>query len=743
MPGNLLQIDADRLAANAAAKEQAANAKPAPMVRPDGALVVVQNPDVALTQGYKPASPAQIAHMDAIEGAGGGAKAGLEGVARGATFGLSDIAESKLGLAQPEDILARKEAHPYLSTLGTAVGGAGLAAATGGLGLAGEGAGIAARLGAGALTGGLEGGGNEFARQVLENKGLSAEQVAQQALLGTALGTLGASGGEALGLAARGLGKGATALRTGLEDLAAPAEVAAEAPNYVAQNAAKKQLLKLSSDPAKMTEINRAIQEEIEVAGSAVKAQASNSASRSDLGKAIAEMIETSDAGIDSESAADLATGLRGFAKKGEFESTVPVWKKGLRVVADRIDSKVADDASEGVTARTLQQARQRVDELLDKIPSTRPKPPELVRARQMLSEELHEAMGEDFGQLNREYGARAEADKILRTMATKEMRKAGASVPPSDFKAEFGKLFAQVKDVGNIAVAATGHPVAALAKAGLQYGAGKAADYLAMHPDFVGNMAGQLAGSSALVRAASLSDAQWGRAIGSLLSGASAGAVGDGGGIPAVSDYNHLAETLRTAAENPTHVAANLTNHVGGVVNNQHPEIADQANQTTQRAIGYLNSKLPVKTVPASLLDTAQEPDVSQKQEWLQAYAAVMHPASVFVHPTKPGMEALKAVYPAMHDMAQQKLLTHLRGKQLTYQEQLRLSKVMGMNVSSMTNPEFVSGMQQILAGPDQKPDGQQGSARTVAATRAKAMNFKNTVEDSQTQLSRIMARQ
>lgn len=127
-----------------------------------------------------------------------------EGLARGASLGASDYAETRLGLSTPEAIKGRMQENPVNSTVSQIGGGAALIGLTGGTGALAEGAGAAGAIGASALEGGVLGAGNAASDIALNteqysNPNLIAQKVMSDfgtgALLGGGLGVL-AKGAE-------------------------------------------------------------------------------------------------------------------------------------------------------------------------------------------------------------------------------------------------------------------------------------------------------------------------------------------------------------------------------------------------------------------------------------------------------------------------------------------------------------------------------------------------------------------
>lgn len=103
------------------------------------------------------------------------AKAGLEGAARGASFGLSDLAETTLGLTTPEALKARREENPWTAGIGTFAGALAPGVLTGGLSEPIEGA----MLGEEALNAG------RVASEAAEASGATAAQAARAARAAT------------------------------------------------------------------------------------------------------------------------------------------------------------------------------------------------------------------------------------------------------------------------------------------------------------------------------------------------------------------------------------------------------------------------------------------------------------------------------------------------------------------------------------------------------------------------------
>lgn len=176
--------------------------------KPDEAQMAAQPAPASSSAAFIPDSDF-TPDEDKYGSAGQQALAGVEGALRGGTLGLSDLAETKLGLSTPEAIAARKQYNPVTSFLGNTAGGAAAIGLTGGLAApleAGAGAaglgGIAAKaLGYGA-EGALFGGGNAVSDYALGDPKLNAQKVMSEIGLGALFGAgLGAGVGALSGKA--------------------------------------------------------------------------------------------------------------------------------------------------------------------------------------------------------------------------------------------------------------------------------------------------------------------------------------------------------------------------------------------------------------------------------------------------------------------------------------------------------------------------------------------------------------
>ncbi len=182
----------------------------------------------AIDAGFVPTTAAETAKARTKEHYGEmPIRAGLAGLARGATFGLSDVALTKSGMVAPESLAGLKEGNPAISSTADIIGGIGSIAYGGPAALLGKGAAkaglgatsLAARaLGtsstralprlAGSLTeggifGGAIGAGGAISDVALDPEQMSAGEVAARVLGGAGKGIVAGAGLGTLGWLAR------------------------------------------------------------------------------------------------------------------------------------------------------------------------------------------------------------------------------------------------------------------------------------------------------------------------------------------------------------------------------------------------------------------------------------------------------------------------------------------------------------------------------------------------------------
>ena len=284
---------------------------------------------------------------------------------------------------------------------------------------------------------------------------------------------------------------------------------------------------------------------------------------------------------------------------------------------------------------------------------------------------------------------------------------------------------------------AATGHPLAAA----LAVGKNVVSRYLA-NPEVRARLLDSLSGSEKIVQLAQQASGAWDHNISKLLEGGSAVAAAPTD-TANVASYDSLVKQVRDAAQNPNYAHTAVQSGIGADLYAAHPAIADHAALTASSAIQYLAKAVPQTQAPG-LLDAPRAPSAQEKQAWLNAYKAVTYPQSVAHNPTEEGLAALQAVYPASHDAAVTQILGRLQGKTLSYQQKLRVGRLLGPSAVSDLAPDQIQFAQTLLGHQEGPPKGQKGSARNVGAQRAQArkMDFEQTVKDNTTQIQRLQGK-
>lgn len=208
---------------------------------PNGDAVYVQAEDAqkALQQGYRLASDAERTELRQQEEFGNSeVRAAAEGLARGATFGLSDVLATSLG-ASAEGLRERQARNETGALVGEVTGAVGAGLLTGGVGTAGAAAGAGRTASAlvmrtmlrGSLEGAVAGVGQVISDDALGKEPLTVQRAMAAAGTGALFGAgIGGVAGAAGVAGSRILGKGAKALEEAVEDIPTTATPAASGP---------------------------------------------------------------------------------------------------------------------------------------------------------------------------------------------------------------------------------------------------------------------------------------------------------------------------------------------------------------------------------------------------------------------------------------------------------------------------------------------------------------------------------
>jgi hypothetical protein len=181
-------------------------------------------------------------------------------------------------------------------------------------------------------------------------------------------------------------------------------------------------------------------------------------------------------------------------------------------------------------------------------------------------------------------------------------------------------------------------------------------------------------------------------------------------------AEYKQKSGNIRQLASlSPDQLVDHLTAahpHIATVA----PGIAPHVYSTATNAIQYLNSKLP-NAGNELLQDKQLPPSAAQRNGWLDLHKTVDDPLSVLDHVNKGTLhsghiDALKSVYPDLHQEMVQKTLEHLggmrmKGQELPYAKRLSIGKLIGMPLdSTMTQQNMQTIMQ--AASPNTGPAAQ-----------------------------------
>lgn len=190
-------------------------------------------------------------------------------------------------------------------------------------------------------------------------------------------------------------------------------------------------------------------------------------------------------------------------------------------------------------------------------------------------------------------------------------------------------------------------------------------------------------------------------------------------------SDYGSKSQQIRQLASLPPD---KLVDHLSGIHNGLGtvaPNLEPHVHTAAINAIQFLNSKLP-NAGNELLQDKHPEPSGTQKRAWLDLHKTVDDPTSVFDHINNHTLnnhhiEALKTVYPDLHQDMVQKIQEHLgemktKGQTLSYSKRAVLSKFIGQPIDSTFTPQSSQAII-MSAGQAQTPQTGQGKSQKKAS--------------------------
>jgi hypothetical protein len=173
-------------------------------------------------------------------------------------------------------------------------------------------------------------------------------------------------------------------------------------------------------------------------------------------------------------------------------------------------------------------------------------------------------------------------------------------------------------------------------------------------------------------------------------------------------NDYKEKAGQIRQLAALPADQLATHFSNLHNTLASAAPRLAPHIYGTATNAIHYLNSKLP-NAGNELIQDKQLPPSDAQKNAWLDLHKTVDDPLSVLDHVNKgtirsSHIDALKSVYPDLHQEMVQKTMEHLggmkmKGQELPYSKRLAIGKLIGMPLDSTMTQQNMSAIMQAAS--------------------------------------------
>lgn len=656
------------------------------VVGPDGwrGTIDADQLDAAAKMGYRPESPVEH-HEAVLDKQYGDAPitAGLEGAARGATFGLSDALLPGVGVSR-EGLAERKNRNPIAAGVGEAAGflapalltgGGGLAAKVGGAagkaaaeGLAGLGleSGLLARAGAAAARTGAEGGLMGLG-QGISDVALAKDPMSAEAIVGSLGGhaALGVGLGLAAGAGAEGL---ASALKTGGSAIARYASKASEG---------------LTDASSKLTPDALAIFKAPEIQGA-------DKAALSTLREAEVGQLEAardSQRAVIANDIQSFREGYRDFGMrlnaqlpKGEgLGRQVNAAERRLENVVGNMKS-LADDPGKALDA--LQRQEQILKTVQEKLPSG------TLDETLAKNTDLQAKIASVTGDVQ---SPRLDAiDARLDQLANPP--KAGLLEKGVGMLVGHG-LVGHFIPGGGILGALAGRELADAAKGAAGYLTRKLVGAFAEKASALADGATNLLSKIAPPKSAMAALGDFATAVGGTAGGA----------------YSRAAKAISDAAANPDQTRAAIHDSLSGMRVTQ-PELADQVETGLVNKLQFLAGKVPKQPdTTANLLDPKSwNPNDAAQVQFARYVAAANDPLRIVDElraqsVAKETMEVMQALYPQMLGRLQQNIAQQLAKPEVAakvpYPMRIQLAKVLGQPTDGTLRPAFVTRVQQVFS--------------------------------------------
>lgn len=212
--------------------------------------------------------------------------------------------------------------------------------------------------------------------------------------------------------------------------------------------------------------------------------------------------------------------------------------------------------------------------------------------------------------------------------------------------------------------------------------------------------------------------------------------------------NYKSMQESFLAKKEEITNLAQNPETALEKIAQSTEkleesaPEIVRSIQERQGKALRILFEKMPRKPgEPNAILDEEYIPPDSEISKWARYYSAVTNPLSVIEDlqegiATKEGVEVLRDVYPSLYEKTLSEFMSSMaeNKNKISYDKKMQLSILFEIPFTNYANPNFVGFLQKISSSPISSPPGRESSA-----ARAKGLDNMDLSGRNMTALDRI----